>query len=84
MRRFILFIKEECSFCEEAANKLASLNHSYEEINLSDKPKSLSMIKNLYGWDTVPIILEYVSKEKQEFVGGYSDLEKYLEEDKND
>mgnify|MGYP003115732123 FL=1 len=73
MRNFILFTKEKCNFCKEAVTKLESLEHSYEEISLNDQPKGLSMIKNLYGWETVPIILEYISAEKQTFVGGCSD-----------
>lgn len=84
MRNFILFTKEKCDFCKEALTKLKSLEHSYEEIKLSDNPKGLSMIKNLYGWETVPIILEYISEKKQTFVGGYSDLEEYLKKDEND
>jgi len=84
MRNFILFTKEKCDFCEEAVTKLKSLEHSYEEIRLNDHPKGLSMIKNLYGWETVPIILEYISEKKQTFVGGCTDLEEYLREDKDD
>ena len=63
---------------------MESLKHTYEEIRLNEHPRGLSMIKNLYGWETVPIILEYISEEKQTFVGGYSDLEEYLREDKDD
>ena len=84
MRNFILFTKDECEFCEEAVTKLEALEHSYEEIKLNNKPRCSSMIKNLYGWETVPIILEYISEEKQTFVGGYSDLEEYLQEGEND
>ena len=84
MRSFILFTKEKCNFCKEAVTKLESLKHTYEEIRLNEHPRGLSMIKNLYGWETVPIILEYISEEKQTFVGGYSDLEEYLREDKDD
>ena len=82
-RNFVMFTKKACPYCKRAVDKMEKEEHDYEIVQLDKNPNSLKMIKNLYGWETVPIILEYHSDERQTFVGGYTDLLEYFEE-KND
>ena len=39
----------------------------------------LSYFKNKYNWDTVPMIIEkHTEKNKEKFIGGFTDLANYL------
>ena len=41
----------------------------------------LDFIKTKYDWETVPMIIEkHTNKNSWTFIGGFTDLQKYLEE----
>jgi glutaredoxin len=79
--KYVLFIKEECPFCIKAKEllieknenfKLVTFNHSQEEV--------LKEIKEAYDWPTVPMIFHVTDSATMKFVGGYTDLERHLNE----
>jgi len=79
--KYVLFIKEECPFCIKAKEllieknenfKLVTFNHGQEEV--------LKEIKEAYDWPTVPMIFHVTGDATIKFVGGYTDLEKHLDE----
>ena len=54
-------------------------NLNYKIVNFSDdQTELLSEIKDAYSWPTVPMIFRR-EKNEIEFIGGYTDLEKILD-----
>jgi len=45
-------------------------------------PKVLKEAKKQFNWETVPIVFEVCSSGTTKLIGGYTDLEKHLEENK--
>ena len=76
--RYILFAKESCPYCTMAQDLLERKSLNYNIINFEpDQESVLSEIKKAYEWRTVPMIF-FRDGPEIEFVGGFSDLQKYL------
>ena len=76
--RYILFIKEECPYCTMAQDLLEKRSLSYNTVIFESEQESvLDEIKKAYEWGTVPMIF-FRDGAEIEFVGGFSDLQKYL------
>ena len=77
--KYILFVKQQCPFCVKAQSLLEEKNLEHNVINFEDSQRdTLQEIKNAYEWATVPMIF-CRSGSMTEFVGGYTDLVKFLE-----
>ncbi len=79
--RYILFTREECTFCIKAITLLEEKKLRYSIINFDfDQIDILNEIKKAYDWKTVPMI--FAREENQiEFIGGFSDLKERLDSD---
>ena len=50
---------------------------------LDQSDKLLAHLKNTYEWETVPMIIErHTEKPYENFIGGFTDLRKYLRKNK--
>ena len=74
---YVLYVKDECPFCEDAQKLLNEYSEQYHIIDLTSSEKTWEDVKVAYGWQTVPMIL---AREDKFFVlvGGYTDLKEYL------
>jgi len=77
--RYILFVKESCTYCTMAVQLLEEKNLSYKSIAFEpDQETVLQEVKEAYAWNTVPMIF-YRNGNLIKFVGGYTDLLKEIE-----
>lgn len=77
MKTYELFVKTDCRFCKKAVD-LISLKRLPFVVTVCDKnPEYLEEIKQLYGWPTVPLILENEDG-KSKVIGGCDELEDLL------
>jgi len=79
MNKYIVYVKEKCPFCVKVIERLKSDNISFEKMTLDKRPAVLQELKNIYEWQTVPMIFEKVGSKTYELVGGYTDLIRHLE-----
>jgi len=72
--RYILFIKEECSFCVKAVQLLEEKKLNYKLVVFdSSQEMILQEIKEAHDWATVPMVF-YRNGSLIKFIGGYTDL----------
>jgi glutaredoxin len=75
---FHLFIKVDCPYCKDAIDLLESKNSQYVVTVLDKSENYFQMVKNQFGHQTVPVVLECDNKGKMDLVGGYTELEQLL------
>jgi len=76
--RYILFTKEECNFCSRAVELLLQEQLPFNIINFEPEQEGvLSEMKKAYEWATVPMIF-FRNGQDIKFIGGFTDLEKWL------
>jgi len=80
-RHFFLWIKEHCPYCVKAQAFLSEKKIPFTIHVVDDKPELLVEVQKNVGvpWKTVPLIIEQQANGKRKFVGGYTDLQEYLE-----
>jgi len=82
-RYYFLWVKEDCEWCVKAMDLLDLLNEKvdqYTVFTLDEEPELLEEVKKNFNWQTVPIIFEVCSNGTTKLIGGFTDLEKHLEE----
>ena len=79
-RYYFLWTKQDCPWCTEAIDLLNRKAISYTVFSVDDQPALLEEAKNNFNWQTVPIVFEVCSSGTTKLIGGYTDLEKHLEE----
>tara|TARA_Y100000593_G_C4317014_1_gene341460 strand:- start:1519 stop:1782 length:264 start_codon:yes stop_codon:yes gene_type:complete len=71
----------ECPYCIKARELLVSKDKQFMFCCIDESKKLLEHIKSKYDWLTVPLIVRVcMHTDKEEFIGGYSDLLKYFGE----
>ena len=79
--KYVLFIKESCPFCVKAKEALEHKGSEYKIVNFEeDRAGILQEIKEAYEWPTVPMIFQVKDDTSIDFIGGFTDLEKHLDE----
>jgi glutaredoxin len=78
-RHFILWTKNGCPYCDEATAILLESDHTFTVFEMSSNLDQLEKVQNQHHWSTVPLIVEQCSNGDRSFIGGCSDLERYLE-----
>jgi len=77
MNKVLIYTIKNCPYCEAAKELLKQKNIQFEQIDLtSDEDKRLELVKKT-GHKTMPQIFF-----DEKFIGGYTDLKKHLEENK--
>jgi glutaredoxin len=74
---FHIFAKKKCKFCGKATKILESKGLPFVITYTDNAPQALADIKEHCQWKTVPIIFEVIGQDDS-FVGGYTELEEYL------
>jgi glutaredoxin 3 len=79
-RHYFVWVKHDCEWCEKAMDLLNQKSISYTVFTMDEQPELLKEAKNNFNWETIPIIFEVCSSGTTELIGGFTDLEKHLEE----
>ena len=79
-RIFFIYTCPDCPFCDKAKLFLNSLGYRFISKELDWDDTTLSFLKEQMNWTTVPIIFEIENKDYK-FIGGHTDLVKYLGSD---
>ena len=79
MRYFEVYAWTDCPFCVHAKELLLEKNEQFVFCCIDHSDKLLLSLKSKYNWATVPIIIEkYIDNDESKFIGGFTDLSKYL------
>ncbi len=71
----------ECPFCVHAKELLIEKGEQFMFCCLDQSDVLLTFLKKKYDWETVPMIIEkYTDSNEERFIGGFTDLVKYLGE----
>ena len=82
MRYFEIYAWTECPFCSHAKELLIEKGEQFMFCCLDQSDALLNFFKGKYNWNTVPMIIEkHTEKNYEKFIGGFTDLAKYLEEE---
>ena len=77
-----IYTGEDCVFCEKALKLLDDEKRQYSVIDFEEEQQEvLNEIKLAHDWKTVPMIYHRV-KNVINFIGGYTDLVEYFEQEK--
>ena len=79
-KHYILWIKAHCPWCIKATDLLARKAISHTVFTMDERPEVLAEAKKNLDWTTVPIVFEVASNGATKLIGGYADLDKYLED----
>jgi len=71
--KYILLVRTGCSYCLKAADLLESKALDHELIVSRKSNLIFKSLKEIFGWETVPMIFEKKDNTLT-FVGGYTDL----------
>lgn len=77
MEYYSLYVKLGCPYCKQAADLLEKKELQFELIVLDNSPVARKLYAERYEWETVPIII-LNNEGEQKLIGGFSDLEKFL------
>ena len=81
MRYFEIYAWTQCPFCVHAKELLIKKGEQFMFCCLDQSDDLLNYIKSKYDWGTVPLIVEkHTERNEEKFIGGFTDLQKYLEE----
>tara|TARA_R110000824_G_scaffold94768_6_gene228442 strand:+ start:482 stop:745 length:264 start_codon:yes stop_codon:yes gene_type:complete len=82
MKYYEIYAWARCPFCANAKELLIAKNQQFMLCCIDQSDILLSFLKKKYSWDTVPMIIEKNTESSEEkFIGGFTDLKKYLGED---
>ena len=81
MRYFEIYAWTDCPFCEHAKQLLIEKGEQFMFCCLDQSDDLLGFLKRKYDWETVPMIIErHTDKATWSFIGGFTDLQKHLED----
>ena len=79
MRYYQIYAWTECPFCIHAKELLINKGEQFMFCCLDQSDSLLNFIKTKYKWETVPMIVErHTEHNEEKFIGGFTDLQKYL------
>ena len=79
-RYYFLWVKHDCEWCAKAMSALNQKAISHTVFTMDEQPELLGEAKNNFNWQTVPIVFEVRSDGTTKLIGGFTELEKHLEE----
>ena len=79
--KYIIFMKNDCPYCVDAADLLESKGLNYSSVVFREGQEAvLKEVKNAFEWQTVPIVVERNGGHTK-LIGGYTDLVEYLKDE---
>ena len=61
--KYILYVRTDCPFCVKATSLLREKKEAFSVLDLKSRPKVLRELKDIYEWQTVPMIFEKTDNE---------------------
>ena len=81
MRYFEIYAWTDCPFCIHAKELLIEKEEQFLFCCIDQSDDLLHYIKTKWGWKTVHMIIEKSTEhEEAKIIGGFTDLQKYLED----
>ncbi len=81
MRYFEIYAWTDCPYCNDAKELLIEKGEQFMFCCLDQSDGLLAHIKEKWEWTTVPLIIEkHTENSEAKFIGGFTDLQKYMEE----
>ena len=81
-RHYFLWAQQDCEWCVKAIGLLNKEALSYSVFGMDEEPELLETAKKNFKWETIPIIFEICMDGTTKLIGGFTDLEQYLKERK--
>ena len=72
--KFIMYVKNECSFFIQAVEELTERDIDFDVFFLDHREDTWFDLKKIYDWQTVPMIFEVIEDRTYKLIGGYTDL----------
>lgn len=82
LKRFQAVVLTDCPFCKKAVELLKKEQKKFSVLVLDHDQEMLQKLKTDLGHNTVPIVIGMMDNGQQLLVGGFSELEKYIESHK--
>lgn len=85
MKKFDLYTKPGCPYCERAKELLKNRNHSYNEyvlgsgVSKDDVQKRVDLLGETVEVKTVPQIFMINENAKDTYIGGYTELRRKID-----
>ncbi len=74
-----IYVWSDCPYCVKAKELLLKHNKQFMFCCLDESKELLTYVKQKYNWLTVPMIVRvYLPTGEEEFIGGFSDLQKHF------
>ena len=73
--KFVIYTVPDCSECKDAKDLIKSQGMTFGECSLETQ-EQVDEFHRRYGHTTVPQV--YLDTEEQEYIGGHTDLEKFI------
>lgn len=65
-KKLVMFVLEGCPYCKKAKEALDAKNVKYEEIQVPGPKEERTVLKQISGQDSVPVLLEVIGSEDQD------------------
>jgi glutaredoxin len=66
MKKLVMFVLEGCPYCKKAKDALDTKGVTYEEIEVPGPKEERTVLKQISGQDSVPVLLEVIGSENQD------------------
>ena len=66
MKKLVMFVLEGCPYCKKAKDALDAKGIKYEEIQVPGPKDQRTVLKQISGQDSVPVLLEVIGAENQD------------------
>lgn len=75
IKSYQAYILLDCPYCKKAIQLLQEKKKVFSVTVLDYDRERLSLLKEKFSWQTVPLIVMKNDKDEELFLGGFSDLE---------
>lgn len=79
IERYQVLVLLDCPYCKAAVDLLKQQNKRFCTIVMDTDQPLLNFLKQKYNWKTVPIVVGITKESEEIVIGGFTDLQKFLE-----
>ncbi|MAF50834.1 MAG: glutaredoxin [Nanoarchaeota archaeon] len=65
-KRLVMFVLEGCPYCKKAEKALKAKGVKYEEIEVPPNKSDRTLLKQISGQDSVPVLLDVIGSKDQD------------------
>jgi len=65
-KRLVMFVLEGCPYCKKAKDALDAKGVKYEEIEVPGPKEERTLLKQISGQDSVPVLLDVIGSKDQD------------------